>query len=67
MFDKFGWGNAYPFLTQTWQTSSTAVTVTEDGRLTGSIPEDVKGYYVNVEFSIGGVNSQVSSVFTEII
>ena len=67
VFDKFGWGNAYPFLTQTWQTSSTAVTVTEDGRLTGSIPEDVKGYYVNVEFSIGGVNSQVSSVFTEII
>lgn len=66
VFDKFDWGNSYTFLTQYWQTSTTAVTVDENGTLSGTIPSEAKGYYLNVSFSVDGVNSQVSSVFVQL-
>ncbi len=65
-FDKFGWGNSYPFLTQYWQTSTSAVTVDENGLVSGSIPQEAKGYYLNIVFEIDGKESQVSSVYVEV-
>lgn len=66
VFDKFGWGHSYTFLAQNWQISATAITVKDNGTVIGKIPPEAKGYYINVVFSVGETETQVSSVFVEI-
>lgn len=64
--NKFGWGN-YMFLDQNWQKTRDNITVDKKtGMVTGTVPEDAKGYYINLSFKAKkGVNerTEVSSVY----
>lgn len=51
--DKFNWGTSYVFLDQKWQKKRSMLTVDkETGTVSGTIPEEVKGYYVELQYKV---------------
>ena len=48
---------------QVWQTSSLTV---ENGKVTGSVPSDAKGYYVELKTTIDGKQYVTCSVYTTV-
>ncbi len=64
VFDKFGWGAAYKFLTPYWQTDTTCLTVDrEAGIVSGTIPADAAGFYINIVYTIEGETCETSSIY----
>jgi len=62
-FDKHGWGS-YKFLTPYWQTNTTCLTVDkETGRVSGTIPADAAGFYINLVYTIEGTSCETSSIY----
>ena len=62
--DKFGWGS-YTFLDQKWQRKRSYLKVDKTtGTVSGTIPEDVKGYYIDLQYKVDGkvVNSMSTYV-----
>lgn len=50
--DKFGWGS-YVFLDQKWQKTRSWLTVDKaTGTITGTIPEEAKGYYIDLQYKV---------------
>ncbi|MBE6701129.1 MAG: hypothetical protein E7582_04485 [Ruminococcaceae bacterium] len=55
------------YLKERFKTKKTALTVdTENGTLKGTVPEDAKGYYVNLKFDVEGQSLYSSSIYVEI-
>ena len=66
-FDKHGNGKPYVYLTSEWQNTLAWLEVDEDtGIVRGTIPENVKGYYINLEFKVKGQICESSSVFVSL-
>ena len=50
--DKFGWGS-YVFLDQKWQKKRSMLTVDKaTGTVSGTIPQEVKGYYIELQYKV---------------
>ena len=49
--DKHGYGYADTAMDQVWQTASLTVS---DGKVTGTLPADAKGYYIELKTTVGG-------------
>ncbi len=63
-FDKFNWGTPYVFLTQTWQTNTSCLTVNRStGTVSGTVPADAAGYYISISYKIDGKKCESSSVY----
>lgn len=63
IFAKFG-TNAYKYLDQYWQTNTTCLTVDkETGRVSGTIPADAAGFYINLVYTIEGTACETSSIY----
>ncbi len=55
------------YLDQYWQFAEDCLTVdTEAGTLTGTIPEDARGYYINVSFNVGETPCRSSSIYVAV-
>lgn len=62
-YNKFGYGKAM-YLDQTWFKSTKFLTVdTETGVISGTLPEKVKGYYVDIQYEVDGQNIHSSSIY----
>ncbi|MBE6651093.1 MAG: hypothetical protein E7613_07250 [Ruminococcaceae bacterium] len=62
--DKFGWGS-YTFLDQKWERKRSYLTVDKTtGTVRGTLPEEVKGYYIDLQYKVNGkvVNSMSTYV-----
>ncbi len=65
-YNKFGWGE-YLFMDQTWQSDSECLTFDrESSVVSGTLPQNAKGYYINVFFSVGESPCQISSVYVPV-
>lgn len=63
-FDKFGWGNSYMFLTQKWQKTRSWLTVDKTtGTVSGTIPAEAKGYYIELQYKVDKQVCQSSSIY----
>ena len=59
-----GTDNEYAKLTASWILDTECLTVdSETGKITGTVPEDAYGYYIQVNFSLGSSSSASTSVF----
>lgn len=66
VYDKFGWG-AYKFLDQAWQTNTTCLTVDrETSTVSGTVPADAAGFYINVVYKLEGETCETSSIYIEL-
>ncbi len=63
VYDKFGWGSQC-YLDQEWQKDKTSLTVNRDDEtITGTVPEDAAGYYIQVNFILDGSKCNSSSIY----
>ncbi len=61
--NKFGWGN-YVFLDQKWQKTRSWLKVDKTtGTVSGTIPEEAKGYYIELQYKVSKKVCQTSSVY----
>lgn len=66
-FDKYGRGTPLNFLTETWKSDTTCLTVDrETGVVSGTVPADAAGYYINVNYTLEGEKCESSSIYVEL-
>lgn len=64
--DKFGKGENM-YLDQVWQVSADTLTLDrESGILKGTLPDEAKGYYINLAFNIDDTPCEISSTYVSI-
>ncbi|MBR6633353.1 MAG: prolyl oligopeptidase family serine peptidase [Clostridia bacterium] len=65
-WEKFP-GKNYTYLTSYWETDSTCLTVDrETGVVSGTVPADAAGYYVNVNYTLEGEKCESSSIYVAV-
>lgn len=65
--DKHGKGSNFWCLDQPWQTNDTCLTVdSETGVISGVIPDEAMGYYIQLSYSIDGSKYEVSSLYVSV-
>ncbi len=61
--DKFENGLNYVYLDQFWQTADEGIEVdVETGSVTGTVPEEARGYYINLSFAIEEGSDEIMEV-----
>ncbi len=64
--DKFGWGS-YVFLDQKWSKTRSWLKVDKTtGTVSGTIPEEVKGYYIELQYKVSKQVCQSSSIYVPV-
>lgn len=65
---KFGENNPNYCLDQTWYKTKENILVDKAaGTVTGTIPETAAGYYIDLEFTVDGVDCVSSSIYIEVV
>ncbi len=62
-YDKFNFNSPSTYMDQVWQTAALTVT---DNTVTGDVPQDAKGYYVEVKTTIGGKTYVTCSTYVTV-
>ena len=61
-FDKYGFVSSY--LAEYWKTNMTDITIDQTtGEITGTVPAEVRSYYISVTYEVNGVSLETSSRF----
>ncbi len=64
-YNKYGSGE-HEYLNEEWKSFDGLTVDKGTSTVSGNIPEDAYGYYINLSFNIGETPCEVSSVYTEI-
>ena len=61
-YDKYGFVSSY--LAEYWKTNMTDITIDQTtGEITGTVPAEVRSYYISVTYEVNGVSLETSSCF----